>query len=82
MPRLFEVTPGQIERLDARQLTELLRRLLYLEAARQGIARAAVQASLRIDVPDGGEDGTASGVWRGVGQSQIADRRMGLRRPG
>jgi len=57
MPHLFEVTHKQIGQLDAFQLTDLLRRLLLLEAARRGIARSAVEVSLRIDVPDGGEDG-------------------------
>ena len=57
MPHLFEVSHKQIEQLDAVQLTDLLRRLLLLEAAQRGIARSAVEVSLKIDVPDGGEDG-------------------------
>jgi hypothetical protein len=57
MTQLFEITHEDIHSLDDSQLTDLLRRLLHLEAARFGIAARSVSVSLNIDVPDGGEDG-------------------------
>mgnify|MGYP003288526563 CR=1 FL=1 len=57
MTRLFEVTLEDIKQLNDSQLTDLLRRLLHLEAARFGIAARGVNVALNIDVPDGGEDG-------------------------
>jgi hypothetical protein len=57
MSSVFEVDHDDIERLSDVELTDLLRRLLLLEAGRQGIAAGAIQVPLKIDVPDGGEDG-------------------------
>lgn len=63
MPRLFECSYEDIQSLNAVELTGLLRKLLYLEARKFGIAASAVHASLKIDVPDGGEDGRIQ--WKG-----------------
>lgn len=57
MSRLFQITHEDIEQLNDSQLTDLLRRLLHLEAARSGIAARSVSVALNIDVPDGGEEG-------------------------
>lgn len=57
MSGFFEVTDDDIERLSAADLTELLRRLLLLDAAKNGIHRSSVVVPIKIDVPDGGEDG-------------------------
>ncbi len=57
MAKILEVTDTDIHRLDAKQLTDLLRRLLLLEADRYSIPRQAVDVSLQINVPDGGSDG-------------------------
>jgi hypothetical protein len=53
----LEVTYGDIERLDALQLTRLLKKLLHLEADAHGIPRSCADVSLKITVSDGGEDG-------------------------
>src|SRR6266508_4465287 len=57
MTQLFEITHEDIKQLNDSQLTDLLRRLLHLEATRSGIAARSVSVALNIDVPDGGEDG-------------------------
>ena len=62
MMRLFEVTHEDINQLNDSQLSDLLRQLLHLEAARFGIAARGVNVALNIDVPDGGEDGRIQ--WR------------------
>lgn len=53
----FRVEAAQINRLDALQLTKLLKLLLILEARSVGIAERSVDVALNINVPDGGEDG-------------------------
>ncbi|MCB1882789.1 MAG: hypothetical protein KDG89_02160 [Geminicoccaceae bacterium] len=53
----FDVDEQQLQRLDGEQLHELVLKLLNAEAGAHGIAAAAIRVSLRIDVPDGGEDG-------------------------
>ena len=64
MPQtFFSVGPEDIKRLGAIELTMLLRKLLYLEAASNGIPMREVDAPLQINVPDGGED--ASIQWEG-----------------
>lgn len=64
MPQtFFSVGPEDIKRLGAIELTMLLRKLLYLEAASNGIPTREVDAPLQINVPDGGED--ASIQWEG-----------------
>ncbi|OGA14120.1 MAG: hypothetical protein A3H32_14680 [Betaproteobacteria bacterium RIFCSPLOWO2_02_FULL_63_19] len=63
MPRSLECSYHDVESLAPLELARLLRRLLYLEAQAAGIPTSAVQASLKIDVPDGGEDGRIQ--WQG-----------------
>lgn len=63
MPRILECSFQDIQVLGPLDLTRLLRKLLYLEARTAGIAASAVHASLKIDVPDGGEDGRIH--WQG-----------------
>ena len=63
MTQLFEVTHEDIKQLNDVQLTDLLRRLLHLEAARFNIAARGISVALNIDVPDGGEDGRIQ--WKG-----------------
>ena len=63
MPRILECSFQDIQALGPLDLTRLLRKLLYLEARTAGIAASAVHASLKIDVPDGGEDGRIH--WQG-----------------
>lgn len=57
MARLLECSYEDIKSLGSVDLTRLLQKLLYLEAGAAGIATSAVQVSLNINVPDGGEDG-------------------------
>ncbi len=57
MTGLFEITHEDINQLKDFQLTDLLHRLLRLEANRFNIAASSVSVALNIDVPDGGEDG-------------------------
>lgn len=52
----FSVSYEDIERLGSIELTMLLRKLLYVEAASNGIPMREVDAPLQINVPDGGED--------------------------
>lgn len=54
---IFKIKPEDIERLDENKLTELLRILLLAETKKAGILQSAVAVSLKIKVPDGGEDG-------------------------
>lgn len=58
----LEVTYEDIERLTDYQLTDLLRRLLHLEAVSVGIPGSAIAVSLKITVSDGGEDGVIQWV--------------------
>ncbi len=60
---IFQVDYEDIERLNAIQLTDLLRNLLWLETRKAGIVTSSVDVSLKINVPDGGEDGRVS--WEG-----------------
>jgi hypothetical protein len=58
MKSIWEVTFEDIERLNDKQLAELLHRLLRLEAKRNGIAAPDVlDVPQKITVADGGEDG-------------------------
>lgn len=57
MRRPLEVCACHIEMLDATALTDVLRRLLLLEAKTHGIPAASVSVSTNIAAPDGGEDG-------------------------
>lgn len=57
MPHLIECTYKDIEALTDFHLTQLLKKLLYLEVRAFGIAASGAYASLNINVPDGGEDG-------------------------
>ena len=63
MPGIFEVEAQDISDLNALNLTKLLDRLLHLEARFHGIDERAVEVGLRINVPDGGEDGRIG--WHG-----------------
>lgn len=63
MRSLFQITEDQVERLDAHQLTYLLKKLLLYEAEYNGIPRSSISVSLNITSPDGGEDGRIK--WEG-----------------
>jgi hypothetical protein len=54
---IFNVDLSQIEKLDSKQLVELLKKLLHAEAQKFGIGLRGVSVTLQITVPDGGEDG-------------------------
>jgi hypothetical protein len=60
---IFNADPSQIEKLDSKQLVELLKKLLHAEAQKFGIGLRGVSVPLQINVPDGGEDGRIS--WKG-----------------
>ncbi len=88
MAGLLEVAVSSIELLNDVQLTDVLKRLLNLEARSAGIAQRAVEVSLNIDVSDGGEDGRIE--WKGgpdstnylphrLVQFQVKATRMGPR---
>lgn len=55
---IFEVSDDEIARLDDRKLTDLLRRLLNLEAEKHGIRKSGVNVALNITTPDDGIDGS------------------------
>lgn len=57
MSGILEVTYRDIVNTTPDQLTELLRTLLYLEAKKFSISSLSVHVPLKINVPDGGEDG-------------------------
>ena len=57
---IFEVTPTQIESLDANQLVLLLRKLIHAELAKYGIPLRAGTVPTQITIPDGGDDGRVS----------------------
>ena len=59
----FKVSTEDIEALSDVQLTNLLHRLLLLEAQKLGLPKRLASVSLNIDIPDGGEDGRVS--WEG-----------------
>jgi len=63
MTQLLEITCEDIERLDDKQLTELLKKLLHLEASKYNIPASSIHVSLKINVGDGGEDGRIE--WEG-----------------
>lgn len=63
MTNLFEIEASQIEQLTDFQLTELLNKLLWLEALEFGIALRSVDVALNITVADDGEDGRIE--WQG-----------------
>lgn len=75
---MFEVDPLDIVRLNAEQLTELLRKLLHAEASERGIASRHVQVSLQINVADGGEDGNISWVGGPDPSGCLPDRTIGF----
>lgn len=54
---LFEVTADQIQLLDAKQLPQLLAKLMFAEAHKAGIPLYTATIPMQITVPDGGEDG-------------------------
>ncbi len=61
--KFFEVTTDQLGRLTPEHFTDLLRRLLLLEAHNLGLSRNNVEVSLNLPVSDGGMDGRIS--WSG-----------------
>src|SRR6266851_3685107 len=63
MTQLLEITHEDIGQLTDFQLTDLLRRLLHLEANHFNIAARSIAVSLNITVRDGGEDGRVQ--WSG-----------------
>lgn len=63
MPGIFEITYSDVERLTDIQLTNVLIKLLYSEAGKNGIYASAVGGSLNITVGDAGED--AHILWSG-----------------
>lgn len=58
---IFEISEEEIARLDDLQLTDLLRRLLNLEAEKHKIWKSGINVALNINTPDGGID--ASVKW-------------------
>ena len=60
---IFEITPSQIERLDANQVVELLRRLVHAELLQHDIPLRSGSVPAQINIADGGEDGRVE--WSG-----------------
>lgn len=56
MTHILEVKPDDIKKLDEVQLTDLLLRLLRLEARKHGIPVSSISGTLNIKAKDGGED--------------------------
>ena len=56
MGHILEITPDDINRLNDIQLTDLLLRLLRMEAQKFGIPKSGISGSLEIKASDGGED--------------------------
>ena len=70
----LEVEFEHIEKLDDKQLTRLLKKLLHLEADANGIQKSAVDVSLKINVQDDGEDGRIQWVGGPEQTDYIPDR--------
>lgn len=66
---IFEVDANQIERLDANQVVELLRRLVHAELLTYGIPLRSGSVPAQITIADGGEDGRVE--WSGAQTKQI-----------
>ncbi|MCZ4368123.1 hypothetical protein [Sulfitobacter dubius] len=60
---IFEVDANQIERLDANQIVELLRRLVNAELLKHSIPLRSGSVPAQITIADGGEDGRVE--WSG-----------------
>lgn len=56
MVHIIEVTPDDINKLKDIQLTDLLLRLLRMEAQKYGIPKSCISGSLEIKASDDGED--------------------------
>lgn len=56
MTHILEVKPDDIQKLDEMQLTDLLLRLLRLEARKHGILVSSISGTLNTKAKDGGED--------------------------
>ena len=56
MAHILKVTPDNINKLDEKQLPDLLLRLLQLEARKNGIPISSISGSLNTKAKDGGED--------------------------
>ena len=67
----FDVSVQQLERLNARAFTNLLRHLLILEADRIGLSRSSIAVSLNLPAPDGGKDGEVE--WSGDPEPERSD---------
>ena len=52
----FEISEQQIEMLDQVQLVQLIKRLAFSDLHQKGVPLSAVHATLKVTVPDGGED--------------------------
>jgi len=61
--RIFEISAEQVERLDERQLVEVIRNLIRADLQKSGIPLRSGSTPAQIHIPDGGEDGRVS--WRG-----------------
>lgn len=64
----FQVTEGDIGRLDEHEFAEILNKLLQTEAAHQGIPHSHVYTTDRIHDPDEGIDALVDGVPPGSGE--------------
>lgn len=72
---IFDVDSSQIEKLDSKQLVELLKKLLHAEAQHSGISLRGVSVPLQITVADGGED--ARIIWEdGLEQTNYLPSRF------
>lgn len=56
MGRLFEIELTDLENLDAYNFNKLLSKLVRLEIEQLGVPSLCVAGTLKIDIPDGGED--------------------------
>jgi hypothetical protein len=56
MAHILEITPDDINKLGDIQLTDLLLRLLRMEAQKFEIPKSCISGSLEIKASDGGED--------------------------
>jgi len=74
MTQVLEITHDNIGQLTDFQLTDLLRRLLHLEASHFNIASRSVTVSLNITVADGGEDGRVE--WSDIGKYLSSLRQL------
>lgn len=60
---MFTVSAEEIDRLDGKELVELLRALVHAEARSADIPLSGVNVPLQVTIADGGEDGSV--LWHG-----------------